>query len=154
MSSNYKKPVQNNSFSSSLSESESESENSSNSFDYSNKNNHIEQSRILEPDSNSDFLKLNNHSTSISLGSISEKDIKKFKCEVEISDIKILSPIPDKKDDESLEDEFIEDLAGNIQKNDTILNLKDEEKEESLKMLGKKRKISHNSEFDSDPDDL
>ena len=152
MSSNNKKPVQKNTFSSSLSE--SESENSSDSNDYSNKNNHIEQSQILEPDSNSDFLKLNKHSTSISLGSISEKDIKKFKCEVEISDIKILSPIPDKKVDESLEDEFIEDLAGNIQKNDTILNLKDEEKQESLTMLGKKRKISQNSEFDSDPDDL
>ena len=152
MSGNNKKLVQKNSFSSSLSESESEI--SSDSNDYSNKNNHIEQSRMLEPDSNSDFLKFKNHSTSISLGSISGKDIKKFKCEVEISDIKILSPIPDKKDDESLEDEFIEDLAGNIQKNDTILNLKDEEKEESLKMLGKKRKISHNSEFDSDPDDL
>ena len=82
------------------------------------------------------------------------KNFEKFLVENTKSDIKILSPIPDKKDDESLEDEFIEDLAGNIQNNDTILNLKNEEKEESLKKLGKKRKKSHNPQIDSDSDSL
>ena len=39
-------------------------------------------------------------------------------------------------------------------KNDNDLNFKDEEGEESLKMLGKKRKKSHNSEIDNDLDPL
>ena len=66
-----------------------------------------------------------------------------------MNDIPIASPIPDKKEDESLEDESIQDLVSNIQENEIDLNFEDQE-EESLKMLGKKRNKSHNSEIDSD----
>ena len=154
MSNDDKRPVQKNSFSSSLSESES----SSDSDEYSNQYKPIKQSRILEPDSNSNFLTLNKLSTAITLSSIPKKDdtkkFEKFICENTKSDMPMLSPILGKNDDESLEDESIQYLADNIKKNDNDLNFKDEEGEESLKMLGKKRKKSHNSEIDNDLDPL
>ena len=151
MSSNDKKQVQKNNFSSSLSD--SESDNPSDSEDNSNQKNSKVESRILEQDSNTNFLNLNNVSTTISLNSISKgdiaKDYEKFKCENKMSDIPFASPIPDEKEDESLEDESIQDLVGKIQENEIDLNFEDQE-EESLKMLGKKRNKSHNSEIDSD----
>ena len=156
MSNDDKRPVQKNSFSSSLSESES----SSDSDEYSNQYKPIKQSRILEPDSNSNFLTLNKLSTAITLSSIPKKDdtkkFEKFICENTKSDMPMLSPIPGKNDDESLEDESIQYLADIIKKNDIDLNLKNEEEEEKeiLKMLGKKRKESHNSEIDNDLDPL
>ena len=151
MSSNDKNQVQKNNFSSSLSD--SESDNPSDSEDNSNQKNPKVESRILEQDSNTNFLNLNNVSTTITLNSISKEDIaknyEKFKCENKMSDIPFASPIPDEKEDESLEDESIQDLVGNIQENEIDLNFEDQE-EESLKMLGKKRNKSHNSEIDSD----
>ena len=151
MPSNDKNKVQKNNFSSSLSG--SESDNPSDSEDNSNQMNPKVESRILEQDSNTNFLNLNNVSTTISLNSISKenttKNSEKFKCENKMSDIPIASPIPDEKEDESLEDESIQDLVGNIQENEIDLNFEDQE-EESLKMLGKKRNKSHNSEIDSD----
>ena len=151
MSSNDKKQVQKNNFSSSLSD--SESDNPSDSEDNSNQKNYKVESRILLQDSNTNFLNLNNVSTTISLNSISKddiaKDYEKFKCENKMSDIPFASPIPDEKEDESLEDESIQDLVGKIQENEIDLNFEDQE-EESLKMLGKKRNKSHNSEIDSD----
>ena len=154
MSSNDKKPIQKEYFSSSLSESDS----SSGSEDCSNQKN-PNQSRILDQDSNSNFLYLNNHSTTICLGSNSKDDITKkydqFKCENIKSDISFLSPVPDKIEDESLEDESIQDLVSKFQENIKGLYFKgEEEKEESLKMLRKKRKKSYNSEIDSDSDSL
>ena len=158
MSSNDKKPIQKVYFSSSLSESDS----SSGSEDWFNQKNPNQQSRILDQDSNSNFLYLNNHSTTICLGSNSKDDITKkydqFKCENIKNDISILSPVPDKIEDESLEDESIQDLVSKFQENIKGLYFKGEEeekeKEESLKMLGKKRKKLHNSEIDSDSDSL
>ena len=157
MSKDDKKPFQKDNSSSCLSE--NESENSSNSNEYSNQKNPKEQSRILEPDSNSNFLQLNNRSTNISLSSIVENDntknFEKFLVDNTKSDMKILSPIPDKNEGESLEDESIQDLAYIVQENDIDLNIKVEEVEkESLKMLGKKRKKSHNPQIDSDSDSL
>ena len=152
MSKNENNQVQKNNFSSSLSD--SESDNPSDSEDNSNQKNSNVESRILEQDSNTNFLNLNNISTTISLNSISKADIannyEKFKCENKMSDIPFASPIPDEKEDESLEDESIQDLVGNIQENEIDLNFEDQEEEESLKMLGKKRNKSHNSEIDSD----
>ena len=157
MSSNDKKPIQKEYFSSSLSESDS----SSGSEDCSNQKNPNQQSRILDQDSNSNFLYLNNHSTTICLDSNSKDDITKkydqFKCENIKSDISFLSPVPDKIEDESLEDESIQDLVSNIGENLKDLYFKgeeEEEKEESLKMLLKKRKKPHNSDIDSDSDSL
>ena len=151
MSKNDKNQVQKNNFSSSLSD--SESDNPSDSEDNSNQKNPKVESRILEQDSNTNFLNLNNVSTTISLNSISKddiaKDYEKFKCENKMSDIPFASPIPDEKEDESLEDESIQDLVGKLQENEIDLNFEDQE-EESLKMLGKKRNKSHNSEIDSD----
>ena len=151
MSSNDKNQVQKNNFSSSLSG--SESDNHSDSEDNYNQKNPKVESRILEQDSNTNFLNLNNVSTTITLNSISKEDIannyEKFKCENKMSDIPFASPIPDEKEDESLEDESIQDLVGKIQENEIDLNFEDQE-EESLKMLGKKRNKSHNSEIDSD----
>ena len=157
MSSNDKKPIQKEYFSSSLSESDS----SSGSEDCSNQKIPNQQSRILDQDSNSNFLYLNNHSTTICLDSNSKDDITKkydqFKCENIKSDISFLSPVPDKIEDESLEDESIQDLVSNIGENLKGLYFKgeeEEEKEESLKMLLKKRKKPHNSDIDSDSDSL
>ena len=159
MSSNDKKPIQKGYFSSSLSESDS----SSGSEDCSNQKIPNQQSRILDQDSNSNFLYLNNHSTTICLDSNSKDDITKkydqFKCENIKSDISFLSPVPDKIEDESLEDESIQDLVSKFQENIKGLIFKGEEekekeKEESLKMLRKKRKKSYNSEIDSDSDSL
>ena len=158
MSSNDKKPIQKEYFSSSLSESDS----SSDSEDWFNQKNPNQQSRILDQDSNSNFLYLNNHSTTIYLDSNSKDDITKkydqFKCENIKSDISFLSPVPDKIEDESLEDESIQDLVSNIGENLKGLYFKgeeeEEEKEESLKMLLKKRKKPHNSDIDSDSDSL
>ena len=158
MSSNDKKPIQKEYFSSSLSESDS----SSGSEDCSNQKIPNQQSRILDQDSNTNFLYLNNHSTTICLDSNSKDDITKkydqFKCENIKSDISFLSPVPDKIEDESLEDESIQDLVSNIGENIKGLYFKGEEEEEkeeeSLKMLGKKRKKLHNSEIDSDSDSL
>ena len=155
MSSNDKKPIQKEYFSSSLSESDS----SSGSEDCSNQKIPNQQSRILDQDSYTNFLYLNNHSTTICLDSNSKDDITKkydqFKCENIKSDISFLSPVPDKIEDESLEDESIQDLVSNIGENLKGLYFKgeeEEEKEESLKMLRKKRKKSYNSEIDSDSD--
>ena len=152
MSSTNKNPAQKNNFSSSLSD--SKSENPSDSDFYSNQKNAKIESRILEQDSNSNFLNLNNISTTISLNSISKENItknsEKFKCENQMSDIPMASPIPDKKEDESLEDESIQDLVSNIQENEFDLNFEEQEEKESLKMLGKKRNKSNNSEIDSD----
>ena len=39
-----------------------------------------------------------------------------------MSDIPFASPIPDEKEDESLEDESIQDLVGKIQENEIDLN--------------------------------
>ena len=156
MSNNDKKPIQKEYFSSSLSESDS----SSGSEDCSNQKIPNQQSRILDQDSYTNFLYLNNHSTTICLDSNSKDDITKkydqFKCENIKSDISFLSPVPDKIEDESLEDESIQDLVSNIGENLKGLYFKgeEEEKEESLKVLGKKRKKSHNSEIDSDSDSL
>ena len=157
MSSNDKKPIQKEYFSSSLSESDS----SSGSEDLFNQKNPNQQSRILDQDSNSNFLYLNNHSTTIYLDSNSKDDITKkydqFKCENIKSDISFLSPVPDKIEDESLEDESIQDLVSNIGENLKGLYFKGEEEEkeeESLKMLRKKRKKPHNSDIDSDSDSL
>ena len=157
MSSNDKKPIQKEYFSSSLSESDS----SSDSEDWFNQKNPNQQSRILDQDSNSNFLYLNNHSTTICLDSNSKDDITKkydqFKCENIKSDISFLSPVPDKIEDESLEDESIQDLVSNIGENLKGLYFKgeeEEEKEESLKILLKKRKKPHNSDIDSDSDSL
>ena len=156
MSSNDKKPIQKEYFSSSLSESDS----SSGSEDCSNQKIPNQQSRILDQDSYTNFLYLNNHSTTICLDSNSKDDITKkydqFKCKHIKSDISFLSPVPDKIEDESLEDESIQDLVSKFQENIKGLYFKGEEKEkgESLKMLGKKRKKSHNSEIDSDSDSL
>ena len=157
MSSNDKKPIQKEYFSSSLSESDS----SSGSEDCSNQKIPNQQSRILDQDSYTNFLYLNNHSTTICLDSNSKDDITKkydqFKCENIKSDISFLSPVPDKIEDESLEDESIQDLVSNIGENLKGLYFKgeeEEEKEESLKMLRKKRKKPHNSDIDSDSDSL
>ena len=158
MSSNDKKPIQKEYFSSSLSESDS----SSGSEDCSNQKIPNQQSRILDQDSNTNFLYLNNHSTTICLDSNSKDDITKkydqFKCENIKSDISFLSPVPDKIEDESLEDESIQDLVSNIGENLKGLYFKGEEeeekKEESLEMLRKKRKKPHNSDIDSDSDSL
>ena len=160
MSSNDKKPIQKEYFSSSLSESDS----SSDSEDWFNQKNPNQQSRILDQDSNSNFLYLNNHSTTRCLDSYSKDDITKkydqFKCQNIKSDISFLSPVPDKIEDESLEDESIQDLVSKFQENIKGLYFKGEEeekekeKEESLKMLRKKRKKSYNSEIDSDSDSL
>ena len=157
MSSNDKKPIQKEYFSSSLSESDS----SSDSEDWFNQKNPNQQSRILDQDSNSNFLYLNNHSTTRCLDSYSKDDITKkydqFKCENIKSDISFLSPVPDKIEDESLEDESIQDLVSNIGENLKGLYFKgeeEEEKEESLKILLKKRKKPHNSDIDSDSDSL
>ena len=157
MSSNDKKPIQKEYFSSSLSESDS----SSDSEDWFNQKNPNQQSRILDQDSNSNFLYLNNHSTTRCLDSYSKDDITKkydqFKCQNIKSDISFLSPVPDKIEDESLEDESIQDLVSNIGENLKGLYFKgeeEEEKEESLKILLKKRKKPHNSDIDSDSDSL
>ena len=157
MSSNDKKLIQKEYFSSSLSESDS----SSGSEDCSNQKNPNQQSRILDQDSYTNFLYLNNHSTTICLDSNSKDDITKkydqFKCQNIKSDISFLSPVPDKIEDESLEDESIQDLVSNIGENLKGLYFKgeeEEEKEESLKMLRKKRKKPHNSDIDSDSDSL
>ena len=153
MSSNDKKPIQKEYFSSSLSESDS----SSGSEDCSNQKIPNQQSRILDQDSYTNFLYLNNHSTTICLDSNSKDDITKkydqFKCENIKSDISFLSPVPDKIEDESLEDESIQDLVSNIGENLKGLYFKGEEEEkeeESLKMLRKKRKKPHNCDIDSD----
>ena len=153
MSSNDKKPIQKEYFSSSLSESDS----SSGSEDCSNQKIPNQQSRILDQDSYTNFLYLNNHSTTICLDSNSKDDITKkydqFKCENIKSDISFLSPVPDKIEDESLEDESIQDLVSNIGENLKDLYFKGEEEEkeeESLKMLRKKRKKPHNCDIDSD----
>ena len=157
MSSNDKKPIQKEYFSSSLSESDS----SSDSEDWFNQKNPNQQSRILDQDSYTNFLYLNNHSTTICLDSNSKDDITKkydqFKCQNIKSDISFLSPVPDKIEDESLEDESIQDLVSNIGENLKDLYFKGEEEEkeeESLKMLRKKRKKPHNSDIDSDSDSL
>ena len=157
MSSNDKKQIQKEYFSSSSSESDS----SSGSEDCSNHKIPNQQSRILDQDSYTNFLYLNNHSTTICLDSNSKDDITKkydqFKCENIKSDISFLSPVPDKIEDESLEDESIQDLVSNIGENLKGLYFKgeeEEEKEESLKMLLKKRKKPHNSDIDSDSDSL
>ena len=157
MSSNDKKPIQKEYFSSSLSESDS----SSDSEDWFNQKNPNQQSRILDQDSNSNFLYLNNHSTTRCLDSYSKDDITKkydqFKCQNIKSDISFLSPVPDKIEDESLEDESIQDLVSNIGENlkgSYFKGEEEEEKEESLKILLKKRKKPHNSDIDSDSDSL
>ena len=133
MSSNDKKPIQKEYFSSSLSESDS----SFGSKDCSNKKNPNQQSRILDQDSNSNFLYLNNHSTTICLDSNSKDDITKkydqFKCENIKSDISFLSPVPDKIEDESLEDESIQDLVSNIGENLNGLYFKGEEDKKKKK---------------------